>query len=374
MTSPTRRRGYTLVEVALAVAVGSVLMLAILTMLRKSARMFGQSNEKMDALQSATMLSEILHRDLRYMILPVVKMPTEISPGFAPIADTSDPSITDPDASPTPAPATAPAAPGSSAEGSCPGSEDGERSPYLPFKRCNTAEGRPDASNGESYDLTDGGTGSPTTKFTFYRTKVARGSGGLFGGDASTAGYDLQKVTYWAFPSGKFTEPQLYGLKRQVQPVRIERGANGEYSVVDDGSPEDERFYRQFYFRRLVITLNEAPEAGLKGAEGSAGPAGLSGDTSLTGVITSALGGTASTPDAPGASAMDQLYFARLLIAGASAGSGARVVAKEGDAPSSRTQMLDLLYNIIHLDGVTDRFRSRSLARNWNSELPVSEQ
>jgi hypothetical protein len=366
------RRAYTLVEVALAVAVGTILMLVILELLRKSSRMFSQRNEKLDALQSATMISEIMHRDMRYMVIPLVKPPAEAAPE---IVAATNPDPTDPTA-PTPAPT--PAAPAATTSFDADGSKElllpfssdsGERAEAKPF--WNAERARPDAAGAILFDLTDGpgNTKDPTKEFTFYRTKLDTGSGGLFGTGASTANYQLLKVTYKALGSGRYEDPRLYVLERTVQPVRLEISPD-RTQVVDDGDAESRR-YTMFYFRRLLITLHEAPEAGVLGG----GNASNNSPSGIVPTVVSAIADaiTGSNPDADAEVPFDAIYFARIMIAGASAGSGARVVAKAGEKPSSRRQNLDLLVNLIHLDGVTDRFRGRSLARNWNAELPVEE-
>ncbi len=77
-----RKKGFTLVEVAMASLVAALLMIALGLMVRMAGRMGGATNEKLDALQSATMISEIIHRDLRYMAFPFFAAPTASDEGL----------------------------------------------------------------------------------------------------------------------------------------------------------------------------------------------------------------------------------------------------------------------------------------------------
>lgn len=366
------RRAYTLVEVALAVAVGTMLMLVILELLRKSSAIFAAKNEKLDSLQSATMISEIIHRDLRYMVVPLHKPPAEAAPEIVAAVnpDPTDPTAPSPAPAATPAPASTPFDADGSKELLLPFSSDfGERAEAKPFWHPDRA--RPDASGAIRFDLTGSdNTKDPTTEFSFYRTKMADDGGGLFGSGGTTAQYDLLRITYKALGSSRYEDPRLYILQRTVQPLRLVISATGDATLEDDGD-EEVRKYTMFYFRRLILTLHEAPEAGLLGGTGpaSSGPSGVV--PTVVSAIADAI--TGSNPTPPDETPFDALYFARIMIAGASAGAGARVIAKTPEERSAKKQGLDLLVNLIHLDGVTDRFRGRSLARNWNSELPATD-
>lgn len=352
----TRRRGYTLVEIAFGVAVGAVLMLGIMQLLRGAIAAGGRQNEAQGALQSATMISEVLHRDLRYMVVPIVAPPsrTEAAGTGSGTGTTSAP--------PSPS-STEPT--GEEAEPDVLNPENYET--LRPFRRWNTAERRPEVDEGVWIDLTDpaktpsGGDYHPNV-FMFYRTRVGGEAGGLFGVGGQKAGYVFERVWYRAVLSKKFADQGVYVLRRDVEEVRIEvnDGPGGHSErVLPAFDPNKEtaegKLYKAFYFKRLVISLHQAPEVGL--AQGAAPgpalpPAG-------------ALAGADSPPP------LDTLYFARLLIAGAAAGAGTRRIELENGKETDRSQKLDLVVNLLHLDGVSDRFRKRSLAMNWNLEMPT---
>jgi hypothetical protein len=193
--------------------------------------------------------------------------------------------------------------------------------------------------------------------FTFFRTKIAQKKGGMFGlgGSDKEAGYTLLRVTYRARLSRRHAKEGIYVLRRDVEEVEVDGGGS---SGTDRVSPsfsgprdtDDGKLYKSFYFKRLVISVHDAPEAGIEGGTSSPSAPTTSGQDPVR---------------------LDRLFFARVLIAGAAAGSGTRRIKEtKGGKRIGRGQKVDLLVNLIHLDGVTDRFRTRSLAMNWNMEMP----
>lgn len=356
------RRGFTLVEVALAAAIGAVLMIVVLRVFQQMSR--SPTIEKLGALQSATMISEILHRDMRYMTVPMIKAPVKTTPG---LVGGGGPNGAGPNAGANPGGVAGAIANGAAALvnginsilGNNPAAPEqavnlaavsAPDSPLYPFDW----DDRPKAGDNQVFDLTEG----PKKELTFFRTRYQPpGGGGLFGG-GNQASYTVLRVKYEALPSKRYSDPQLYILQRTEEEVEIETNEGtpdpDTVSVVSTGKPKR---YLNFYFRRLIVSFHEAPEGGAVTGATPAAPA------AATGAAANSLLGQAE---------MDKLYFARILIAGASAGSGARKVKKAGEAGGAKKQSLDLLVNLIHLDGVTDRFRRRSLAQNWNHKLPGS--
>lgn len=358
MRPSSRARGFTLVEIALGAAVGAVLMLGVLSLLRGGVKMFGATQEKQTSLQSATMISEILHRDLRYMVVPMV----------APPAGKKDPPGGP--GGPPGGPGGGPGGPGAPPPAAAAACEDAGLETLLPFKNWNGK--RPCADEEVWIDLTEPakkpapGTYHPN-HFTFYRTKIAKKSGGMFGigGGGNEAGYTLQRVTYRAALSKRFGDQGLYVLRRDVEDVTVDGGGAGgdervSPSFTEPKETDEGRLYKSFYFKRLVLSVHEAPEAGPKGGGKSATPKAAATPEDV-------FGGKDEVP-------LDTLYFARIMVAGASAGSGSRRVKEGKDGkPAKGGQKIDLVVNLIHLDSVSDRFRTRSLAQNWNMELPSSE-
>ncbi len=297
-----RRRGYTLVELAMAMTIGTILALGILNLLRNGLRMFSQTEEALESLQTATLLNEILQRDIRYMVFPMVKAPVE---GTQP---------TNPDA-------------------------------MAPFKTW--GQNRP-VGAGLVFDLGN----QNDAKFAFYRTQVTEGGSGLFGIGGGSASYDVQYVEYTGIQSQKFQGPvPVFVLKRTVFDVTYDADGN-----PSKGSQVSENIYKTLYFRRLVLSLHEAPENDL--ARGT--PQNVA---QVVNTVVSAIA-NAANPAPPA----DNLYFCRIMVAGVAVGR-VRQIGAEAER-GGKNQPIDLLVSLIHLDGITERFRWRSLALNWNADLP----
>lgn len=301
MTPSTRRRGFTLVELALGATIGSMIMLGIMTLMRGGMRMFSNTEEALGALQSATFLQEIIRRDAAAMIIP-------------PVRDLSGDAI-------------------------------------LPFRAMNPGPPPKPQLSGDVFELTEAGDpfaqAGPDPKFQFFRTRIDTGGGllsSLTGG--GTADYKYEKVVYEAVKSAKYRGGgglPVYVLKRTTFAADV---TNGALNV--DSTPSSEKLFKQFYFRRLVLTLHEADENGIATASSGGPPA-------------------AAPPPAPGTPAApqpDKIYFLRALVAGVAVGPGRRL-PQPGER-GGKTQSIDLLHSIYYLDTVSDRFRGRSLATHWN--------
>ncbi|NUN47980.1 MAG: hypothetical protein HUU15_04020 [Candidatus Brocadiae bacterium] len=326
----TRKRpAYTLVEILLGVVVGAGVMMGVLSIMRGGLRMFSQTQEAQDSLQSATMLTEIIGRDLRYMAFPMVKAPAAQS-GIT--SQAAPPSGGTSGATPVPGPVP-PA-------GAGPGGDT-----LLPYSAWDAGAYQPQVQAGDVWDL-----GKEDKAFRFYRTEVAAGDGGLFGiGAANEAGYLVKLIEYKGIPSPRY--PGSFLLQR----TEFDTSTDNDGNPVSSGGAGKSTLFKPFYFRRLVISLHAAPDQGAKTGDASPPPP------------PPAAGGTAAL--------QDTLFFARIMVAGVAVGSGSRQVRGADEAAGSKgkeamAQKVDLLVSVIHLDAVTDRFRARSRARNWNAELP----
>ena len=239
-----------------------------------------------------------------------------------------------------------------------------------PFKNWDAELGGPETGQDTFFDMTDpskitqAGLGSPPGEdkgFTFFRARVeGADKPGIFSLAAGQiASVKLEQVQFVARKSKRYEKQGLHVLEKWVFPAELPPvdPSNPTLLVkpdVDRGGGES-RIYKTFYFKRLVLSMHRAPEDG--------------GDPSATGgTPPPTTTGGSSAPAPP----VDQLYFLRIMVAGVSAGPGTRTVqAADSDVKKRNEQPIDLLVNLVHLDGLSDRFRRRSLASKWN---PISDQ
>lgn len=357
---PLWRRAYTLVEILLGVVVGGMLMVVILSLMRSAFRGGNQANEALESLQSAVMVSEILQRDAKYMTYPMANPPPPETNAAGPGGGT-----------PGGAGPTTPSAPAPSPGGGT-GAVDAGTGTITsglvlePFKEWDAQLGGPKTDDQTVFDMTSaqleasGGVGTPPDEsrgFRFFRTQVdGDSSTGLFSLSGNTAKINLQQVQFVARKSIRYAAQNLYVLERwvfpaEIPPVDATNPTALAKPTVDRGAGES-RLYKNFYFKRLVLSMHRAPETGEapgSSTGGGSAPAPAPG------------GGGSAAPPPP-----DQLYFLRIMVAGVSAGPGTRQVQDESGQLGKDRQPVDLLVNLVLLDGISDRFRRRSLASKWN--------
>ncbi len=76
--------GFTLVEIGVALCIGAIIGLALMTFFRGGARFFKKTSQHLEALQTARMVSEIIYEDLKGMVFLPASETDDGRPDFSP--------------------------------------------------------------------------------------------------------------------------------------------------------------------------------------------------------------------------------------------------------------------------------------------------
>jgi prepilin-type N-terminal cleavage/methylation domain-containing protein len=339
LRTPVFGRGFTLVELCVGLAIGSILGIGMMTLMRGGSSIFAKQNSQLEALQSSMMISSIIKEDLSCAVL---------SPSTKEITDQSGATVNAPD--------------------------------YRPFIYDQTLEA-PDASSGDRprppvatvppVDI--GGPGEDVgngASFVFFRTinneaastvaALDDGSGGLTGlglnepftVDAGR-GYTLIAVRYSAEPVKVYKGKKYFCLKRE----EFLPGAAEASSV---------KVYDQFRLRKLVFFTIAQDWDNVMGEDNFTIPPEepwyqtvIDLAQQVLGMIMPGTNSSAPAQNGPGPAVVrDQCFYIQFFVSG---------ISSKPNIKDFETYTHNTLVGTVCFDALTEKMRTKNAAQYWNT-------